>query len=136
MPSARQRNNRRPTRGSASFPSRPRKRGLPRSAKRLIFMLLVFILGFGAMASRLVMLQIVEAPAYARLASQQREREIIFPARRGTILDRAGQPLAISVDVFMIYTDHIHVEDQHTTAMKLAPLLDQTPVEIEQKLLS
>lgn len=134
MPAAAHRNSKRPTRGSASFPSRPRKRRLSRSAKRLIFMLLVFVVSFGAMASRLVMLQIVDAPAYARLASQQREREIIFPARRGTILDRAGEPLAISVDVFMIYTDHIHIEDQHSTAMQLAPLLDQEPAEIARKL--
>jgi cell division protein FtsI (penicillin-binding protein 3) len=89
-------------------------------------MLFVFVVCFGAMAVRLVMLQIIEAPEYIRLASQQREREIIFPARRGAILDRAGEPLAISVDMFMVYTDHIHLEDEQETATKLAPLLDPT----------
>jgi cell division protein FtsI/penicillin-binding protein 2 len=97
-------------------------------------MFFTFVLCFGGMATRLVILQIVEAPAYAKLASNQREREIVFPARRGAILDRSGEPLAISVDTFMIYTDHIHVGDAHVTAMKLARVLDSEPVDIERSL--
>lgn len=134
MPPRSQMKNRRPARASASSASRTRKRKLPRSAKRLIFMFFAFTLSFGAMAARLVILQVVEAPAYVKLASKQREREIIFPARRGAILDRSGEPLAISVDAFMIYTDHIHVGDARQTATKLARVLDKDPVEIESLL--
>ncbi len=76
------------------------------------------------MAARLVTLQIVDAPAYARLALAQREREIVFPPRRGAILDRAGEPLAISVDLYTVYSDHIHIKDADQVAARLAPLLD------------
>src|SRR5688500_15759553 len=97
-------------------------------------MFVVISLAFLAMAARLVTLQIVEAPAYAKLASNQREREIIFPARRGAILDRAGEPLAISVDLHMVYTDHIHVRNDALTAAKLSRVLGEDPAEIEEKL--
>src|SRR5687767_13327538 len=135
MPSGRKRTPRRPTSGSASLPSRRRKR-LPRSAKRLIAMFFIFSLAFLAMAVRLVSLQIVEAPAYAKLAANQREREIVFPARRGAILDRAGEPLAISVDLHMVYTDHIHVKNDALTAAKLGRVLGVDAAEIEEKLKS
>ncbi|MEA2446732.1 MAG: hypothetical protein QOK47_369 [Actinomycetota bacterium] len=134
MPARSAMDKRRPTRASASSASRRRKRKLPRSAKRLIFMFFAFTLSFGAMATRLVMLQIVEAPSYVKLASKQREREVIFPARRGAILDRSGEPLAISVDTYMIYTDHIHIDDAHQTAEKLSRLLDKSAPSIERLL--
>lgn len=89
---------------------------------------------FGGMAVRLVVLQIVESPAYAQLAAQQREREIQFPARRGAILDRNGERLAISVDLQTIFADPAHVENSRSTAAQLAPLLNEPPRVIEQKL--
>ena len=51
--------------------SRRRKR-LPTSARRLIGMFVVISLAFLAMGARLITLQIVEAPAYAKLAANQR----------------------------------------------------------------
>jgi cell division protein FtsI (penicillin-binding protein 3) len=74
-------------------------------------------------AFRLVMVQIVDADEYVKLASDQRRREVIFPARRGTIFDRDGQPLAISVDLQTIWTDPTHVDDPDLEAQKLAPVL-------------
>lgn len=95
---------------------------------------MIISLAFLALAGRLVILQIFKAPAYAQLAANQREREVIFPARRGAILDRAGEPLAISADLHMVYTDHIHVTDSEVTAQKLAGVLGEDAREIEQKL--
>jgi cell division protein FtsI (penicillin-binding protein 3) len=84
---------------------------------------------FLAMGARLFVLQIVDAPAYAQLASQQRDRTVEFPARRGAIFDRNGEPLAISVDLKTIYTDPEMVEDPEGAAEQLAPVLNQ-PYEI------
>jgi len=75
------------------------------------------------MAGRLVVLQVVEGPAYARLAADQRERVIEFAARRGAILDRDGQALAVSVDMKTIYADPYFVESPRRTAAELAPVL-------------
>jgi cell division protein FtsI (penicillin-binding protein 3) len=86
------------------------------------------------MAARLVQLQTLEAPAYVRLAAAQRQRTVHFPARRGSILDRAGRPLAISVQVQTIYADPALVTKPVRTARALAPVLDQRAAELEMKL--
>jgi cell division protein FtsI/penicillin-binding protein 2 len=91
-------------------------------------------LAFGALAARLVILQIVDAPAYAQLAEQQRQREVTFAARRGAVFDREGEPLAISVDLQTIYTDPALVQDPPAAAEKLAPVLKMDVSDLETKL--
>jgi cell division protein FtsI (penicillin-binding protein 3) len=89
---------------------------------------------FLAMGARLFVLQIVDAPAYAQLASQQRDRTVEFPARRGAIFDRNGASLAISVDLKTIFTDPEMVKDPASAAEQLAPILDQPYELLLQKL--
>ncbi|MDQ3981177.1 MAG: penicillin-binding protein 2, partial [Actinomycetota bacterium] len=112
------------------------KRGKPasRSPKRLGWTFVALTLLFLAMGARLFVLQIVEAPAYAQLASDQRDRTIDFPARRGAIFDRNGEALAISVDLKTIFTDPELVEDPAGAAEQLAPVLDQPSELLLQKL--
>jgi cell division protein FtsI (penicillin-binding protein 3) len=95
----------------------------------------IFIVAFGGMAMRLISLQIFEGPAYAEQAAAQRSREELIPARRGAIFDRAGEPLAISVDLQTLWTDPSQVEDPSRTAAKLAPILGRDPIEIEASLI-
>ena len=102
--------------------------------KRLIALLLMFLVAFMAMATRLVMLQIVDGRAYAQLAADQRKTVIEFPARRGAIFDREGEPLAISVDLQTIFADPALVEDPATEAARLAPVLGMDVGELEEKL--
>ena len=97
-------------------------------------MFVIFSLAFIGMASRLFVLQIVEGPGYSKLAVAQRDRVITFPARRGAILDREGEPLAISVDLHTIWTDPEHVENPQEQANALARVLDVDVLELEQKL--
>jgi cell division protein FtsI (penicillin-binding protein 3) len=111
-----------------------RRPKLHRSTRRLVSLFVVFTFAFLAMAARLVTLQIVDAPAYARLAVEQREREVAFPARRGAILDRNGNPLAISVDLHTVFVDPAHVENIELAARKLAPVLLQTVGSLREKL--
>ena len=86
------------------------------------------------MGARLFVLQIVEHPAYAQYAVSQRDTKIALPARRGAILDRNGEPLAISIDLQTIFTDPAHVDDPHKTAEKLAPILGIEASALEGKL--
>ena len=73
-----------------------------------------------AMGARLFTLQVLERPTYARLATQQRQHVITFPPQRGSIFDRNGQPLAISINAQMIYADPLLVNDAHSESLKLA----------------
>lgn len=80
------------------------------------------------------MLQVIEAPAYAKLAADQRERQVVFPARRGAVFDRDGEPLAISVDLFTVFADPSLVEDPADAAARLAPVLRKRAASLEKKL--
>ncbi len=97
-------------------------------------MFFIFSLAFLGMATRLFVLQIVEGPGYSKLAVAQRDAVIEFPARRGAILDREGEPLAISIDLHTVWTDPEHVENPPAQAKSLAKVLKLDPLEVEQKL--
>lgn len=100
----------------------------------MIALFVIFSLAFLGMASRLFVLQIVEGPGYSKLAVAQRDRVIEFPARRGAILDREGEPLAISVDLNTVWTDPKQVDDPAGQAETLSKVLRVEPSELEQKL--
>jgi cell division protein FtsI (penicillin-binding protein 3) len=108
-------------RASSAPCDRARRRTI--SPRRLIALFLFLVLAFVAMAARLVVLQAVEAPAYARLALRQREHRVTLPAHRGSIFDRNGQPLAISVDLQTVFADPQLVNAPRREAAKLAPVL-------------
>ncbi len=112
----------------------PRRRSNSRSRFRLAWLSVILTLAFAAMGSRLFVVQIMNASAYAKLAEDQRVRTIEFPARRGAIFDRSGEPLAISVDLKTIYADPALVEDPRPEAEQLAPLLHLDVAELEEKL--
>lgn len=105
-----------------------------RSQSRLIAVFILVILAFGGMAYRLVQVQVLQADRFQALAAEQRERDIEIPARRGTIFDRNGQPLGISVDLNMVYTDPAWVEDPVATAAQVSKVLKLDPAEVEAKL--
>ena len=105
-----------------------------RSPQRLALVFTLIVLAFAGLGLRLVMLQILEAPAYARIALDQRKRTIEFPARRGTIFDRGGQELAISVDVQTVWADPQLVDDPEGAATLLAPLLQEKAEKLATKL--
>jgi cell division protein FtsI (penicillin-binding protein 3) len=102
--------------------------------RRLVVLSAACMIAFAGMAARLVALQTLEAPSYVRLAAAQRQRTELFPARRGSIFDRAGEPLAISVEVRTIYADPSLVARPVRAAHTLAPILHQRPAALEMKL--
>jgi cell division protein FtsI (penicillin-binding protein 3) len=76
-----------------------------------------------AIGVRLFHLQVLGRKSFERQAARQSERTINLDPRRGPILDRNGQPLAVSVDAESIYAVPQDVEDPaRTTAALAAPL--------------
>ena len=65
--------------------------------------------------ARLVQLQVVEHEHYNRIAQQQQERNVELRAPRGAILDRNGQPLAMSVPV-----DSVCINPQRVPNIRVA----------------
>ncbi len=93
-----------------------------------------FVLLFVAVVSRACFLQIVHAPELQERADQQRSRVVKLAPQRGSIFDRNGDPLAVSLAAESLYADPVLVKDPADAAAKLAPLLDSPQKEITKQL--
>jgi cell division protein FtsI/penicillin-binding protein 2 len=87
-----------------------------------------------AVAGRLTYLQIIAAPALAQDAADQRTRDIELAPRRGSIYDREGQPLAVSMEARTVYATPYAVNEPEATAEALAKVLGGEPEEYLAKL--
>ena len=92
--------------------------------------------GFGAVGLRLVHLQVVERGDLSRRAERQQERLVKLEPKRGTIVDRQGRELAVSLDVESVYGVPTEVGDPRPVARELARILQENPVELEKRLAS
>ncbi|MEH1011536.1 penicillin-binding protein 2 [Micromonospora sp. CPCC 206060] len=102
---------------------KPRPPKLADSRLRLRLGTLLVLALFATIGIRLVVLQVVDAPAYAGGGREDRLRIVYLPAARGAIYDRDGAPLAHSVEARYVYADPTLVKDREKTAEILSPLL-------------
>ena len=63
---------------------------------RLRVVEIAFALGLGAVTVRAVQVQLLQGATYRARAEAQRTEHVVLPARRGTIYDRNGVPLALT----------------------------------------
>ena len=84
--------------------------------------------------ARLVQVQIAQGSRYRAKAARQQERRIEIAASRGSILDREGRELAVSVEASSVYAIPDDVQKPKATAQALAPLLGMPAGEILEKL--
>ena len=112
--------------------------GPPRLARptgaRLIALLTAGFVGLAGVGLRLAYLQIDGAEAFVATGLQQRLRTIPLPADRGSILDRTGTPLAISLEARDVYADPSLVTDPEAVAIRLAPVLGADPDDLRAAL--
>jgi cell division protein FtsI (penicillin-binding protein 3) len=118
-----------------SSPASPRRgsKGRP-PAHRLVALLAAFLLGLSGILARLVMLQVRDASAYEELAMDQRVRRITVPATRGTIFDRTGQELAMSLPAKAVFADPGMVRSPRATARTVAAILHLPVKDVERRL--
>ena len=69
----------------------------------------------------------VRSGSLASAATSQQVSSIALPAARGSIVDRKGNPLAVSEPASDISATPYLVKDPIKAAEKLAPVLGQTP---------
>lgn len=92
-------------------------------ARRLrIFCVLLAVWG-ASVVGRLVQLQLAQGSRYRARAQRQQERRIELPGRRGSIVDRQGRELAVSVEVSSVYAVPDEIRNAREVAGALAPLL-------------
>jgi len=83
----------------------------------------VMILGFGFVLARLVFIQGVEHDLWVARAEQSQEKRIKVEAERGTIYDRNGKILAMSIERPSVYAIPSKIESPRHLAGKLARIL-------------
>ncbi|MHB0913016.1 MAG: peptidoglycan D,D-transpeptidase FtsI family protein [Armatimonadota bacterium] len=76
-----------------------------------------------ALGARLFYIQVVRASYYSDKARNLTGRTIILPARRGTIYDRDGSKLAVTVDAYDIYVQPKQIKAKEETADRLSAII-------------
>ena len=101
---------------------------------RLIAVGLVFVLAWAGIGYRLFRVQGADAAELAQLGFDQRVRHETIQAKRGTIYDREGIELAVTVYGKALVADPSLVEAPGEAAAILAPIVDVDYVELIQRL--
>ena len=93
-----------------------------------------FLLMFLAVGVRAFQLQILQGEKLKRLGERQHLKEWIVLPKRGTILDRAGEPLALSLEVQSVYARPRRIKEPETVSRNLAQALGLELAEVQQRL--
>jgi cell division protein FtsI (penicillin-binding protein 3) len=105
-------------------PARPQWRPKPNATRRrLIGLLVVLVLVFVAVGIRLIDLQALGRDRYTRLGLDQRVRTVQLAAERGSVFDRNGHDIAVSVPQQTVWANPHVVKDPAGYAAKLAPIV-------------
>ncbi|MGH9005187.1 MAG: peptidoglycan D,D-transpeptidase FtsI family protein, partial [Acidimicrobiia bacterium] len=93
--------------------------------RRTVAFLVVMAVAFSAVVARLTQVQAVSAATYAEKGTDQRVRRIALAAERGSVFDRRGIDLALSVSQLTVWANPRVVPDADVEdyAAKLAPVL-------------
>lgn len=101
---------------------------------RVVALGLVFVLAWAGIGYRLFEVQGADAAELAQRGFDQRVRHETIPAKRGTIFDRDGVELAVTVYGKALVADPSLIEDPAEAAAVLAPILDADYVELAKRL--
>jgi cell division protein FtsI (penicillin-binding protein 3) len=113
-------------------PRRRRTRVSPR--RRILGVFFTIAIAFVLLAARLVDVQVRDRAYYARLGFDQRVRVVTLAAGRGSIFDRNGNDLALSVARSSVWADPRQVKDPAADAAKLAPIVGVDAAQLRQHL--
>jgi cell division protein FtsI (penicillin-binding protein 3) len=94
-----------------------------RPLRRIGICTVAIVIVFGALSLRVTQLQVLSGDHYREMALAQRLRTIPLTAERGSIFDRNGADLALSVERSSVYADPSLVPDPAMYASKLAPIV-------------
>ena len=92
---------------------------------RLIVLGVAFAVAWAGIGFRLVRVQGFEADTHAARGEQQRVRTEDLSAPRGTIYDRDGVELAVSIDAITVTANPSELEDPVALARALAPMVGE-----------
>src|SRR5262245_24820582 len=101
---------------------------------RTLVLAAILTCAFLGLLGRLAHLQIVKHDEYSRLAESQHAKTIALKARRGPIVDRNGQVLAVSAKAESLFALTSRIEARPALAARLAPILREPAADIDKRL--
>ncbi|MFQ5840151.1 MAG: peptidoglycan D,D-transpeptidase FtsI family protein [Candidatus Methylomirabilales bacterium] len=101
---------------------------------RVALVLCLITLAFAGIASRLFALQIRDHRVIQAQARRQYQRRIPVAAKRGTIFDRQGRALALSLETASVFVHPGLVENPSAVAGRLGAVLRVPPTQILQRI--
>jgi cell division protein FtsI (penicillin-binding protein 3) len=102
--------------------------------RRLTILAALLLVWGAAIFAKLFSLQVLHHQEYVRLARNRQELDLEIPAPRGTIFDRHGQPLAMSVPTESVYVNPLKVPDLGVASQILALVLHLDQQELYGKM--
>jgi cell division protein FtsI/penicillin-binding protein 2 len=96
----------------------------------------LLVLVFTGFAWRLINLQVLQHDYFSAIAAEKHLIKKVIPARRGRILDRNGEELAVNVPIRTITADGTRIQDPAKLATLAAPFLGMDGGELRAKLTS
>jgi cell division protein FtsI (penicillin-binding protein 3) len=112
------------------------RRSFQKNRLRLGFARVLFALIFMAVAGRAFQLQVLQGDKLKRLGERQHLKEWIVLPKRGAVLDRGSEPLALSLEAQSVYARPHRIHQPEAVARSLAKVLNLSLSEVKQKLLS
>jgi len=103
------------------------------TARRLAVAQAVLLLAFFALAARAAHLALFDERGWI-LGEKQRHAVLTLASERGTIFDRDGHELALSVEAPSVYALPAALADPERAAQRLAPLLGRRPADLAARL--
>ncbi len=95
-------------------------------------LLVAFCASVVLVIGRAFQLQALEGPKWEAMAQSQQRERLPLPARRGTIYDREGEPLAVSYETYRVSVAPEELSDPEDAAARLREVLGLTPRKAEQ----
>ncbi|ADL42013.1 stage V sporulation protein D [Caldicellulosiruptor obsidiansis OB47] len=105
-----------------------------RIKKRILFVMAVFFLSFVLLVGRLFYLQLIKGEELKKRAFSQWTRERLVAPKRGSIVDRNGKILAMSITAETVVASLNQIKDKEWTAKVLSGILQMDYQKILNKL--
>jgi cell division protein FtsI (penicillin-binding protein 3) len=110
------------------------RRSLKEVRFRLAVAKIAFLILFAIVLGRAFQLQVLRGAELLRLAEGQHLKKMTSLPRRGALLDRAGESLAVSVTAHSVGAHPRRVTDKQTVARELARILHLSPADVRKSL--
>ena len=120
--------------GGRDRPGPGRRTGRASSRRRLAAAMVAMVVGFLVLAARVVQVQGLSADRYSAFGESQRVRTVALPADRGSIFDRNGRDLALTVRQSTVTANPRLVPDPLAAAAALAPVLGLEVAAVQTRL--